>query len=105
MAVYNTDAATVRHFFRWPRTGPKRSGFKVFHEVSAPYDFAGSTAPPASFSDALRITGIRRPDRRAVKFHGSGEIVKPPPIGHFVRFLLRALCSRPRGYNQPSLWM
>jgi hypothetical protein len=30
---YNADAAIARCFFRWARTGLKRSGFKVFHEI------------------------------------------------------------------------
>jgi len=39
MAGYNVNAATARHFF--DGQGQERSGFKVFHEISAANDFAG----------------------------------------------------------------
>src|SRR5438045_5563561 len=75
---------------RWPRIGLKRSGFKVFNEISAAHDFAGGTAP-CQFQRCPPQNRHLPPERRTVEFPGWDEITKPPPIWHFIRFLLTAV--------------
>jgi hypothetical protein len=92
VAGYNDDAATVRLFF--DGHGQASNALDSRYSMrSQPHMTSLEVRLPASFSDALRRAGICRPKRRTVEFPGWDEIMKPPPIGHFVRFLLRAIFS------------
>ena len=84
--------AAARHFFDGPGQASNALDSRCSMRSQA-HTTSMEARIPASFKDALRKTGICRPDRRSVEFLEYGEITKPPPIGHFVRFLLRAELS------------
>jgi hypothetical protein len=105
VAGYNDEAATAQLFF--DGHGQTSNALDLRCSMrSQPHTTSLEVRLPASFSDAFRRTGICRPDRRTVEFTGYDEITKPPPIWHFVRFLLRAhflmfLGLIPLGVNVP----
>jgi hypothetical protein len=62
----------------------------VFYEIWTLHDFGAVRSPPC-FREAPSTKPASPPDQHTVEFTGRGEILKPPPIGRFVRFLRRAI--------------